>query len=228
MITFDLEVSLIWNSNWSLVKVVYLVNRFLPVLEFVFAYIRRLSFHTLQRCFFWPTYRQAIMGFFQSGPANRCMEYQVVSKFLLLMDTRTLWRWKLIDIYLVGTYVAECEPSKQKFFRSYPKAAADTFALRTDAVWKMNKKMIIVLTPFYLGSFAYSAYNWAGLVAPLQCVFISTHLLCLVTLQSFLRRSARGLRCIAIKGYSDIYQLYLIGRLWCRHVSYPTHFFISS
>ncbi len=44
MITLNLEVSLVWNSDWSLVKVIYLVNRFLFIVEFVVAYIRKLNF----------------------------------------------------------------------------------------------------------------------------------------------------------------------------------------
>lgn len=42
MITLDQEISLVWqwNSNWSLTKLTFLVNRYLVIFDFALTYIR--------------------------------------------------------------------------------------------------------------------------------------------------------------------------------------------
>lgn len=39
MITLDAEVSLIWNSDWSITKAAFFINRYLPIVDFVLVYL---------------------------------------------------------------------------------------------------------------------------------------------------------------------------------------------
>ncbi len=43
MITLDAEVSLIWNSDWSIAKAAFFTNRYLPIVDFVLVYLCELK-----------------------------------------------------------------------------------------------------------------------------------------------------------------------------------------
>lgn len=40
-ITLDLEVALIWNTPWNFTKIAFLVNRYLPAVDFVLSGLRK-------------------------------------------------------------------------------------------------------------------------------------------------------------------------------------------
>ncbi|KAJ3562216.1 hypothetical protein NP233_g9714 [Leucocoprinus birnbaumii] len=50
LVTLDLEVSLVWNSRWTITKIVYLINRYLPVLDFSLPYYFRSSRNQTDAC----------------------------------------------------------------------------------------------------------------------------------------------------------------------------------
>lgn len=76
MLTFDLEVEFIWNSDWSLMKTVYLMDRFLPIVEFILAMIRKFILNFLQWCSCWAAAPPGDHGFL---PTSSCKPMYAVS-----------------------------------------------------------------------------------------------------------------------------------------------------
>lgn len=110
LITLDLEVSFIWNAEWTVPKAVFLVNRYLPIVDSLLAYFRQHGVHT-DACL--PLYKA------------------------------TGW------VYLIALYIAEY-----------------TLAMRVCAVWGFNKKLMVALGLVYIGTFAFTAYNYFHTTIP--------------------------------------------------------------
>lgn len=41
LLTFDLEISLIWKSNWSIMKVLFLLARYMPFADLILIFYRK-------------------------------------------------------------------------------------------------------------------------------------------------------------------------------------------
>ncbi|KAF5348791.1 hypothetical protein D9756_009761 [Leucocoprinus leucothites] len=135
LITLDLEVSFIWNAEWTVPKAVFLVNRYLPIVDSLLAYFREHN------------YRHILIGpgfaFFLSVIA--CQVSMGSTPMLVCHFTKPL----AVGVYLIALYIAEY-----------------TLAMRVCAVWGFNKKLMVALGLVYIGTFAFTAYNYFHTTIP--------------------------------------------------------------
>ncbi|KAF9439945.1 hypothetical protein P691DRAFT_768565 [Macrolepiota fuliginosa MF-IS2] len=94
MITLDMEIRLIWRREWSFTKVVYLLNRYLVVVDFVLSCFRSYGEHVLAcKPLFQATVVIYIIGLF-------------LSEYTLAMRVCAVWKMNRILIaFLASVYI---------------------------------------------------------------------------------------------------------------------------
>lgn len=178
MIMLDMEVQLVWYSSWNLTKVMYLLNRYLVIVDFAINYFRMVSLSfrcqkddlnnrlkvlmvcALQLANHYSKQRQVSMGC--------CCSLDLKFKASPMASALTV-------IYTFALYLAECKflfyPLSARSYRRLLNSRPDTLALRVCIVWKMNRLIIVVLATIYGASFVYVLTNFYIMLRPVVCEY---------------------------------------------------------
>lgn len=116
LITLDMEVQYVWGSRWNLTKVVYLINRYLVIVDFVINYFRGSTNTSLPACMV-DMWEPVLMCIVLQVPMV-CV-FQHASRYFKPPQVRKGHVWPIgpdpeqpfAAIYTFALYAAECKYS---------------------------------------------------------------------------------------------------------------------